>query len=52
MAFYIHFENSITTKFSYEKMGQSGTLTILLKKGPLGPPKTFYSFLKSHYYEI
>ena len=41
MAFYIHFENSITTKFSYEKMGQSGTLTIFLKMGPLGAPKTF-----------
>ena len=48
MAFYIHFENSITTKFSYEKMGQSGTLTIFLKMGPLGAPKTFFSFMILH----
>ena len=49
MAFYIHFENSITTKFSYEKMGQSGTITIFKKKGPLGDPKTFFSFMILHH---
>ena len=48
MAFYIHFENSITTKFSYEKMGQSGTLTIFLKKGPKGTLKIFFSFMILH----
>ena len=43
MAFYIHFENSITTKFSYEKMGQSGTLTIFFKKGAQRDPKILFS---------
>ena len=42
MAFYIHFENSITTKFSYEKMGQSGTFAIFKKKGPQGTLKFFF----------
>ena len=41
MAFYIHFENSITTKFSYEQNGAKWNTYHLFTKGAPRGPKTF-----------